>query len=73
MKPHELRAWIESLAQDIDFEYQGITGSICPFSKTNISLAYDGNELTVHSVDDAMTKTFIRGHSLEEVCEELII
>ena len=73
MKAQELRAWIDSLTQDIDFEFRGIIGSICPFNRTNISLIYDGKEITVHSVDAAMSEPFIGGRSLEEVCEELVI
>lgn len=73
MKANDLKAWIDSLTQDIDFEYRGKMGSICPFSRTDISLAYDGQEVTVNSVDDAMSEPFIAGHSLVELCEELIL
>ena len=73
MKASELKAWIDSLTQDIDFEYRGIPGSICPFSRSNISLCYNGEEVTVDSVDAAMETPFISGHALAEVCEELII
>lgn len=31
MTAPELRAWIDSLTQDIDFAYRGKFGSICPF------------------------------------------
>lgn len=73
MKAYDLKAWIDSLTQDIDFEYHGKMGSICPFSRTDISLAYDGQEVTVNSVDAAMSEPFIAGHSLAELCEELIL
>ena len=71
MKAGDLRAWIDSLTQDIDFEYHGRTGSICPFSRSDISLAFDGCEVTVDSVDAAMAEPFVDGHSLSELCEEL--
>lgn len=40
MKKEDLKKWVEELTQDIDFEYQGISGSICPFSLSDISLYY---------------------------------
>lgn len=73
MKADDLRAWIDSLAQDIDFEYRGNLGSICPFSRTNISLAYKGQEVMVSSIDAAMNEPFIDGYSLMEICEELVL
>ena len=71
MNAKELRELIDSLAQDIDFEYHGKLGSICPFNRDDISLSYDDCEVTVASVDAAMTEPFIDGKSLEEVCGEL--
>lgn len=73
MKAIELKAVIASLAQDIDFEYRGKRGSICPFSHSDISLSYDGKEITIESVDAAMSVPFVDGKSLTEVCEELIV
>ncbi|WP_204889969.1 hypothetical protein [Pseudoflavonifractor phocaeensis] len=71
MSAKELFDWIDSLAQDIDFEYHGKSGSICPFSRSDISLCYNGEEVTVHSVEAAMREPFLDGHSLEELAEEL--
>ena len=73
MKAQDLRDWIDSLTQDIEFEYCGKPGSICPFSHQNISLCYDGEEVTVSSIDAAMNEPFIQGKSLADVCEELDI
>lgn len=73
MKANELQSWIDSLTQDIDFEYNGVPGSICPFTRNNISLCYGEVEVTVNSVDAAMETPFISGHTLTEICEELII
>lgn len=73
MKAEDLRDWIDSLTQDIDFEYHGRSGAICPFNRNDISLVFDGEEISVHSVDEAMTEPFIGGHSLTELSEELII
>ena len=73
MKAIELKAMIADLTQDIDFEYQGKSGSICPFSHSDISLSYDGKEISADCVDSAMSIPFIKGKSLAEVCEDLSI
>lgn len=71
MKAKDLRDWIDSLTDDIEFQYQGKWGAVCPFNRQNISLCYDGKEMTVSSVEDAMKVPFVDGHSLEEISEEL--
>ena len=71
MKASDLRDWIDSLTQDIDFSCNGKNGSICPISRTNISLCYDGNTVDVQSVDAAMSVPFIDGKSLNDLCEQL--
>ena len=73
MSAQDLYEYIDSLYQDIDFMYKGKCGSICPFSRNDISLCYDGKEITVDSVDKAMQTPFISGFSLSEICEELDI
>lgn len=73
MKAQDLRDWIDSLTDDIEFQYRGKWGVICPFNRGNISLCYDGQEVTVASVDAAMKEPFIAGFSLEEISEELQI
>lgn len=73
MKASELSNWIDSLTQDIDFEYHGILGSICPFNREKISLCFDGEEVTVDSIEAAMKTPFIEGRSLTEICEELTL
>lgn len=73
MNAEQLREWIDSLSQDIDFVYDGVVGSICPFSRNNISLCYGLYEITVESVDEAMSTPFIRGKSLNDVCGELVV
>ena len=73
MKASELRGWIDSLTDDIEFQYQGKWGAICPFSRKNISLCYDGQEVTVDSIDAAMKEPFVAGRSLEEMSEDIQI
>ena len=73
MKAKDLRAWIDSLTQDIDFSYHGVTGSICPFSRQDIALCYGDVTADATSVDEAMSIPFIDGHSLNEIAEQLDI
>lgn len=72
MNADDLRAWIDSLTQDIDFVYQGVSGSICPFSRTNISVSYGDDEHTFGSVDDTMNQPFILGKPLKDICENFL-
>ena len=71
MKPDALRDWIDSLTDDIEFQYKGLWGVICPFTRSEISLCYNGHELTVDSVEKAMSTPFIAGHSLNELSTEI--
>ena len=68
MKADDLKKWIDSLVQDIDFEFQDRQGCICPFARNDILLIFEADAIRVHSVEDAMNETFIDGHSLAELC-----
>ena len=73
MNAIDMKKLIDSLSQDIDFEYRGIQGTICPFSRNDISLCYSEEEITVDSVEAAMTTPFVDGKSLAEICDEIIL
>lgn len=73
MKPEQLRNDIDSLMEDIEFQYKGVWGSICPFSRENISVSYGDQERTFDSVDAAMNEPFIEGKPMKEICTEFII
>lgn len=73
MTASDLRDWIDSLTQDIDFSYNGKSGSICPISRTSISLCYDGDVVEVQSVEAAMSFPFINEKSLNDLCSKLDI
>ena len=73
MNAIDMKKLIDSLSQDIDFEYRGIQGIICPFSRNDISLCYGEEEITVDSVEAAMTTPFVDGKSLAEICDEIIL
>lgn len=71
MNAKELRDWIDSLTQDITFEYAGVSGSICPFTRTNISVSFGDKERTFRSVNDVMEKPFIAGKALKDICDKI--
>lgn len=72
MNANDLKQWIDGLTQDIDFEYLGVLGTICPFSRTNISVSYGDEERTFHSVDEVMNQPFISGRPIKEICKKFI-
>lgn len=73
MKPEQLRNDIDSLMEDIEFQYKGVWGSICPFSRENISVSYGDQERTFDSVDAVMNEPFIDGKPMKEICAGFII
>jgi hypothetical protein len=72
MKSDKLREWILSLTDDIEFDYNGIFGSICPFSANQISVTYDGITKDYNNIDEVMSDKFFSGNSLNEISEELV-
>ncbi len=73
MSAQELRELIDSLTTDIEFTYDGKRGAICPFNRQNICVTYDGSDIELSSIDDAMSEPFIDGKSLNEISELLDI
>ena len=71
MTKKELFDLVDSLSGDVDFSYQDIHGSICPFSRNDISIAYGDAEKTHKSIDDALNDKFFAGKSLYEIAEEI--
>ena len=71
MTAKQLMDEIDTGMYDIEFEYKGVHGAICPFSRTNISIAYGDNEKTLDSVDAVMNEPFFNGKSLAEICSEI--
>lgn len=67
MNPKDLYQLINSLSTDIEFDYAGGHGFICPFSRSNISIGFLENEKTCTSVDEAMSAPIFNGKSLNEV------
>lgn len=73
MNAQYLREWINSLTDDIVFCYKGVVGSICPFSRNDISLCYGDHEISVKSIDEAMTTPFVNGRSISDICDDIEI
>ena len=73
MRANELKEWILDMFQDINIEYDGKEGSICPFSHDNISFMFDDETRNYSSIDDMMSDPFIDGKSLNEICEKLTL
>lgn len=71
MKADDLKKWILSLEQDIEFEYNNIGGSICPFSKNDISLTFLDISKDYEDIDELMNDKVISGKSLNEISQEL--
>ncbi len=73
MKAKELYNIIDSLTSDIDFEYAGKHGAICPFSRTDISLSY-GDDMHDHtSVAGVMNDKMFNGKCLNEISEQIVL
>lgn len=73
MKAKNLQEMIESLTDDIEFQYNGRWGAICPFSHTEITVSYDGEEKTFSSAEDVMKQPFVDGKPLKDICHKFII
>lgn len=70
MKAKDLRESIDDLLLDIEFEYKGVSGAICPFSRDDIAVKYGDSERTFDSVDALMNEPFIDGKPMKDICEK---
>lgn len=71
MGASELRDWILSLVQDIEFEYKGIHGVISPTSEMELNLFFYDENFYYNNVDDLMSAKVICGKSLNDISAEL--
>lgn len=71
MKAKDLRESIDDLLLDIEFEYKGVSGAICPFSRDDIAVKYGDSERTFDSVDALMNEPFIDGKPMKDICEKI--
>lgn len=73
MKATELKKQIISLAQDIEFRYKNVDGSICPFSRENIAVSYGENYFNFTDIEELMKATILDGEAIQDVCENIIV
>lgn len=71
MKAKDLRESIDDLLLDIEFEYKGVSGAICPFRRDDIAVKYGDSERTFDSVDALMNEPFIDGKPMKDICEKI--
>ena len=73
MKAAELFKLLDKMLVDLEFEYMGISGVICPFSQEDIAVKYGDQEHIFDSLDALMNEPFIDGKPLKDICEQLDI
>lgn len=77
MTANQIRNTIQDCATLFEFEYQGLDGNVDPYfhgdGNFSFLLYFNGEEKTVYNIDDVMNTPFIKGKSLNEIAENLII
>lgn len=73
MNSKDLKEWILSMLQDINIEYNGMEGSICPFSRDNISVTFNDETRVYDDIEAVMSDPFIDGKPLNEISEKLTL
>lgn len=70
-----LREYALSCVDDIEFTWNGVHGLIIPFNRQKYILSFhDPNDpgTEFHDVDEMLNAPYLDGHSIAEVCDELI-
>lgn len=73
MTAKELKYEVDVNLRDIEFEYKGISGAICPFGRDDIAVKYGDAETSFDSVDAFINEPFIDGKPMKDICEKFII
>lgn len=73
MKAEDLYKLIDKMLPDIEFEYKGVFGAICPFSREDIAVKYGDLECSFSSLDAFMNEPFIDGKPLKDICDQFDI
>lgn len=55
---------------DYEFVYKEKTGAVCIFDD-KVIIGYNGNEIVLNSLQEAMDTPFLDGKSLNEVADEI--
>lgn len=70
----ELRDYLLSLVNDVEFTWRGVHGLIIPFSKDRYALSYhdpDDPGTEFRSVDALLTAPYLDGRAISDVCGEI--
>lgn len=62
---------MDYLYTDRDFIYNGFISSVCPFSDTDISLAYNGQSWDFDNIEDAVDAKVFDGKSIIDIWDEI--
>ncbi len=73
----EIRATLIDNATLFGFTYHGKPGNVdpcyTPETGNSFLLWFDGDEMTVGSIDEALQAPFFDGHSLTEIADEITV
>lgn len=72
MTANALKKRIDKMCSLVSFTYRGKDGHVDPYSHTEYLLWYDGEEMTVDSIDKVMDTPFFCGKTLTEIAGEII-
>jgi len=73
MNAQDLQALIDSLARDIEFTYAGKVGAICPYSRQDIAVTFDGQSRRYQSSDALMRDPIYLGAALADIAPKVEI
>ena len=73
MSSKELTELINSLTGDIEFDYKGKHGAVCPFSLTDIAISFGSESHDHTSIEDVMHDRIFDGKCLEDIASELTL
>lgn len=73
MKPDVIKKRISEICTLFGFVYHQKEGNVDPYSETEFLIFFDGNEKTVHSIDEVMNTPFFDGKTLSEISEVIEI
>ncbi|MEA4999293.1 MAG: hypothetical protein VB087_07910 [Candidatus Limiplasma sp.] len=71
MNAQDLQALIDSLTQDIEFEYAGKPGAICPYSRQDIAVTFDGVHKRYTSSAALMRDPIYLGAALMDIASKI--
>lgn len=70
---NELREYLLSIVNHVDFTWRGKKGFIDPYTRGEYLFFFgeDDSGTEFHDVDEMLNAPYLDGHSLAQVCEEL--